>query len=176
MPGHSSDWLYVTLAAVREAMSHRLQEGRADPEAAREMQLALEMLDLMWNEIIGQRESLHREHRRFEDFFEFAPDAYAITDAGGNLREVNVAFADLLGTTREALLGRPITTYVCEPDRAGFLSRLVSLTIEPGARPVAWQCELQPYAGNACKVTVSVRAIPLRKSGVPGLCWLVRTA
>jgi PAS domain S-box-containing protein len=176
MPGQPSDWLYVTLAAVREAMTQRLGTGKADPEAEREMRMALEMLDLMWNEIVGQRESLHREHRRFEDFFEFAPDAYAVTDAGGNLRDANLALADLLGTARDTLLGKPITTFVRTPDRAAFLARFVGLAMNPEAAPLSWQCELQPPAGDPCRVTVSVRAIPLRKSGVAGLCWLFRPA
>lgn len=176
MPGQPADWLYVTLAAVREAMQHRLEEGGLDPEAEREMQMALEMLALMWEEIVGQRESLHREHRRFEDFFEFSPDAYAITDAGGNVREANVALADLLGAPREALVGRPLGSFVLEADRAGFISRFVGLAMHPVSQPLSWSCRVQPSGGAPREVSVSVRAIPLRRSGVAGLCWLLRPA
>jgi PAS domain S-box-containing protein len=174
MPGQPSDWLYVTLAAVREAMQHRLQEGTLDAEAEREMQMALEMLALMWEEIVGQRESLHREHRRFEDFFAYAPDAYAITDAGGNVREANLALADLLRIPREALVGRPLTLHVAEDDRAVFLSRLVGAAMPPTSQPPSWPCRVRTSGGALREVIVSVRAIPLHKSGVAGLCWLVR--
>ena len=176
MPGQPSDWLYVTLAAVRETMQHRLEEGGLDAEAEREMQLALEMLALMWEEIVGQRESLDREHRRFEDFFEFSPDAYAVTDAGGNVREANVALADLLGMPREALLGKSLGSFVLEADRAGFISRFVGLALHLGPAPVSWTCRVQPARGSPREVIVSVRAIPLRRSGVAGLCWVLRPA
>ncbi len=174
MPGQPSDWLFVTLAAVREAMQHRLQEGRLDAEAEREMQMALEMLALMWEEIVGQRASLDREHRRFEDFFEFAPDAYAVTDAGGNVREANLALADLLQFPREALVGKPLASFVVEQDRAGFIARFVGLAMHANPQPLSWTCRVQPKGGAPRESVVSVRAIPLRRSGVGGLCWLIR--
>ena len=174
MPGQPSDWLSVTLAAVREAMQHRLQEGGLDTDAEREMQMALEMLALMWEEIVGQRESLLREHRRFEDFFEFAPDAYAVSDAGGNIREANVALSDLLKVPREALVGKPLGSFILDADRAGFISRFVGLAIHPVTQPLSWSCRVQPVGGAPREVVVSVRPIPLRKSGIAGLCWLVR--
>jgi PAS domain-containing protein len=41
---------------------------------------------------------------RYADFYEFAPSAYMVLDAGGAIAEVNRAGADLLGLGREELL------------------------------------------------------------------------
>ena len=58
----------------------------------------------------------------------------------------------------------------------GFLTRTVGLMLGATAKPVEWRVRLQPCEGDALAAAFSVRAIPLKKSGVGGLCWLVRPA
>lgn len=176
MPGPQSDWLKNTLAAVREIVQQRLDEHSLDAEAERDLQMALEELDVMWEELQGQADLLQRESRRYQEFFEFAPDAYLITDAGGNVREANRAATDLLGMARGTLVGRPLAHFVAEEDRTRFLSRFVTLVLEPTGEAASWTCTLLPPGLPPLEVAISVRAIPLRKSGVAGLCWLVRPA
>jgi hypothetical protein len=43
-------------------------------------------------------------------------------------------------------------------------------------RKLAWQALAQPAEGKPLACEFSVRAIPLKKSGVAGLCWLIRPA
>ena len=52
--------------------------------------------------------------------------------------------------------------YVAPEDRVNFLARAV------------WRTRLQPREREALAAEFSVRAIPLKKSGVAGLCWLMR--
>ena len=54
VPGRAPDWLLTTVTAVRELMIKRLEAAAADPEAKREMEMALEELDVMWEELQGQ--------------------------------------------------------------------------------------------------------------------------
>jgi len=174
MPGRPSEWLLTTLNAVRDAMLHRLEQHDLDAQAEREMQMAVEMLAVMWDELVGQHESLQREQERYSEFFDHAPDAYAITDAGCNVREANFALASLLGIERERLLGAPLTRYVLEDDRSHFLARFLGASLSHVDAPVSWRCRVQPAGSAPLEVLMSVRPIPLRKSGVRGLCWLVR--
>ena len=60
----------ASVTAVRELMSKRLEASSLDADAKREMQMALEELDVMWEEL-----------QRYAEFFEYTPDAYVITDA-----------------------------------------------------------------------------------------------
>jgi PAS domain S-box-containing protein len=171
-----SDWLKSTLSAVRDIMQQRLEKQPLDPDTERDIQMALEELEVMWEELEGQTVLLQRESERYQEFFEFAPDAYLVTDAGCNVREANRAATDLLALTKADLLGQPLTRFVADKDRVHFLSRFVSLVNQPGAQSVAWECAIQPRGRAPVATVISVRAIPLRKSGVAGLCWLVRPA
>lgn len=173
LPG-TSDWLRTTVTAVRELMLKRLEGESLDSAARREMEVALEELDVMWEELQGQAELLTRENERYAEFFDFAPDAYLVTDAGGNIREANQAATELFGAAREALLGRPLGGCIPEAERGTFLARWVGLLVGNGTRPDAWQGRIQAPDGTLAEVTFTVRAIPLKKSGVGGICWLIR--
>lgn len=175
MPRPRQEWLHTTVNAVRELMIHRLQAHPLDPQAQREVQMVLEMLDVMWEELQGQVDSLTREHQRHSEFFDYAPDAYLVTDSGGIIREVNHAAAELLGLSQDALEARPLSHFLVEDDRVGFLSNIVGL-LAGKATTGHWQARVQPGEGAPRLCDFSVRAIPLPGSGVSGLCWLIRPA
>jgi PAS domain S-box-containing protein len=173
MPGAPSQWLLTTVNAVREMMVGRLEKASLDAESRREVEMALEELDVMWEELQGQAELLSRENERYAEFFDHAPDAYLVTDVGGNIREANRAAVELLRTDREHLVHRPLSSYLVEADRVSFLSRFVGLLIQ-GVSKDAWEAHITPATGGMVRAHFSVRAIPLGKSGVSGLCWLIR--
>lgn len=175
-PSNSPEWLLTTVSAVRELMIKRLEADSLDAESKREMEMALEELDVMWEELQGQATLLVRENERYAEFFQYAPDAYLITDAGGNIREANEAALELLKCAREAVLGRSLSDYIAGEDRVAFLTRSVGLILGATVKPLTWRGRLQPREGAALAAEFSVRAIPLKKSGVGGLCWLVRPA
>lgn len=166
--------LSTTLDAVRELMRKRLDTGSLDEEAEREVQMALEELEVMWEELSGQAQVLEREQERYVEFFEHAPDAYLVTDAGGSVREANRAAAELLGRDKRMLLGRPLADCVAEEERVAFLSKFVAMATQPGSAPSSWQSRIRLARGDTVPALISVRAIPLGKSGVAGLCWLIR--
>src|SRR5688572_4351641 len=79
----SQTWLHATVDAVRELMEKRLAAHPQDSALKRDVEMALEELDVMWEELEGQAERLVRESARYAEFFEYAPDAYLVTDIGG---------------------------------------------------------------------------------------------
>jgi len=175
VPGRAPEWLLTTVTAVRELMLKRLEAAAGDPDAQREMEMALEELDVMWEELQGQAALLLRENERYAQFFEYAPDAYLITDVGGSIREANQAALELLKAPHRELVGQPLSAFVAAEDRVGFLARSVELMFgAAGARPPGWRGRLQTAEGDAIEVEFSVRAIPLKKSGIGGVCWLLR--
>lgn len=173
MSQHSrSEWLLTTINAVREVMVRKLGKRSLDPETEREMQMALDMIETIWEELRGQLDQLQLEQRRYEELFEFSPDAYAVTDVGGNVREANRALADKLGVVRADLLGHPLMRWVVDAERTACLNHFVGATGSNDAR--TWRTKLQPASGPPCEALVSVRRIPLYRSGAAGLCWLFR--
>jgi PAS domain S-box-containing protein len=171
---NSPEWLMTTVTAVRELMIKRLEGDSLDGEAKRDIEMALEELDVMWEELQGQASLLIRENERYAEFFQFAPDAYLITDAGGSIREANQAALEFLKAPRDAVVGKPLSEYISGEDRVSFLARTVSLMLGAGVKPLDWRARVQPAEGAALAADFSVRAIPLKKSGVGGLCWLMR--
>jgi PAS domain S-box-containing protein len=175
-PPNSPEWLFTTVTAVRELMVKRLQADSLDAEARRDMEMALEELDVMWEELQGQTQMLTRESERYAEFFQFAPDAYLITDAGGSVREANQAALELLAAARDEVVGRPLSEHIAPDERIAFLTRTVGLMLGAASQPTTWSSRVQTAEGAAIDVTFTVRAIALKKSGVGGLCWLVRPA
>ena len=173
--GHSPEWLLTTVTAVRDLMIKRLEVDALNPDTKRDLEMALEELDVMWEELQGQAALLVRENARYAEFFEFAPDAYLITDAGGSVREVNQAALELVKSARDDVIGRPLSEFIADEDRVAFLSRSVGLMVG-AVKPHSWKAHLQPGEGERVAAEFSVRSIPLRKSGVGGLCWLIRPA
>jgi len=175
MSSPQSTWLRTTIDAVREVMTKRLDAHSLDPDEEREIHMAMEELEVMWDELQGQAAALSRESERYAEFFDYAPDAYLTTDAGGNVREANQAAAELLGVAKTDLLGHALSGFVAEGERVKFLSAFVGVFVNPDAPPPTWASALRAVNGAAGRpVTLSVRSIPLKKSGVRGLCWLIR--
>ena len=164
-------WLVTTVTAVRELMLKRLA-GPLDQEAKRDAEMALQTLDLLWEQLEGEGEMLTREHERYLALFENAPDAHLVTDAGGSVREANCAAAELLQLPLDQIRGKSLVHLVIEEDKAIFLARLVALLASPV--PAGWCTRIQGGRGSPLPVHVGVRPIPLAKSGVAGLCWVLR--
>jgi PAS domain-containing protein len=123
----SPEWLLSSVQAVRELMLKQLEANSLDGDARREMETALAELDVMWEELQGQAALLVRENERYAEFFEYAPDAYVITDADGCMREANQAALELLGAARDDVIGRPLSDYVVEDGSVAILTKTVGL-------------------------------------------------
>ena len=117
---------------------------------------------------------LMRENERYAQFFEYAPDAYLISDVGGNIREVNRAALELFKAPLEQVVGKPLSLFIAPQDRVSFLTRSVALMFGAASAPPSWRSRLQTLDGAGLEVEFGVRAIPLKKSGIGGICWLLR--
>ena len=61
-------------------------------------------------------------------------------------------------------------------DRVAFLTATVGLMLGAAAKPTSVRARLRLRSSEVLEAEFSVRAIPLKKSGIGGLCWLVRPA
>lgn len=102
----------ATVSAARKLMVKRLEAPSLDDDARRELERALNELDLMWEELQAQATMLERESERYAEFFEYSPDAYVITEAGGAVREANQAALELLRGARADVVGRPLADWI----------------------------------------------------------------
>ena len=63
--------------------------------------------------------------QRYVDLFDFAPIGYVSLNRVGHIEEINLAAAQLLGRSRDRLIGGPFALHVTKEDSALFLNHLL---------------------------------------------------
>jgi PAS domain S-box-containing protein len=91
-------------------------------------------------ELETQNQELRETHRllelsrdRYADLYDFAPAGYLTTDDKGNILEINLTAAGMLGVERSRLIGFPFGLYVAKDDLPAFRAhfRKLARTGEP---------------------------------------------
>ncbi|MFQ5804286.1 MAG: histidine kinase dimerization/phosphoacceptor domain -containing protein [Candidatus Methylomirabilales bacterium] len=137
-----------------------------------ELQVAAKDLREQNEELTATRRAVGAERQRYQEFFEFAPDGYLVTDAEGTIREANRAAAALLTAHQDHLIGERLVTFVAERDRRTFQSQLARL---PELRQVwNWEVRFQPLKGVPFLAAISAAAVGDPQSKLATLRWLVR--
>src|SRR6266480_551792 len=137
-----------------------------------ELRVADEELRVQNDELAASRDMIELERQKYHDLFNFAPDAYIVTDIKGMIREANVAASQLLGVPTQFLVGKPMTTFFDESASKSHRYKLDQLC---GAdRCDDWEISLKPRNGSPIPVSVSVGQISRRDKSVAGYRWIVR--
>jgi PAS domain S-box-containing protein len=113
----------------------------------------------------------HGHRMRYQEFFEFAPDGYLVTDALGVILEANHATAALLQCSKAFLIGKPLGLFVMEGHRSLFYHQLVKLG-QAGAATM--ETRMGRPGTEPCDVGVTAFALPA-EDGLPArFRWLLR--
>lgn len=164
--------LFSSVKVVRDLLQRRIEDGGGD--ARGELEAGLQEIEALWEELRSQSHELASERQRYSEFFEYAPDAYFITDGHGLIREANRAAAELLAVPAHELQGKPIALYAPEAERQHFRSQLIRAAAQPDGELHAWSGSVRTPAGQVAAVHFRVRAMPVPQAGLAGLCWLVQ--
>jgi PAS domain S-box-containing protein len=73
------------------------------------------------------RAVLETEKQRYRDLFEYAPDAYLITDNTGIIRDANRAAAEMLRTSQRELKGESLLSFIAARHQSLFMTLLTHL-------------------------------------------------
>ncbi|MGH7650739.1 MAG: PAS domain-containing sensor histidine kinase [Gemmatimonadaceae bacterium] len=115
---------------------------------------------------------IDRERRKYYEFFEFAPDACIVTDEHCTIREANTAASQLLGVTRQLLVGKPLTTFFDGAARANHRHQLDQLC---GLERIDdWEISVQPRGGYPVPASVSIGRLSASALGNSGFRWIIR--
>ncbi|CAN5645804.1 hypothetical protein BH23GEM3_BH23GEM3_17730 [soil metagenome] len=162
--GATDSWL-ETSPLVRET----LEELGTTIE---ELTVSQEHLRVANEELALSRHAIEQEHERYRDLFDSAPEAYVVTDRFGTIREANRAAATLFGIEGRWLVGKPLTVYTADDDRAALHSWLARL---PEENPIEERyVDICPRGGITVPVAVTVSVVCDREGEVTGLRWLIR--
>lgn len=170
MSGNDSFSLFSSVRSVRELLLRKAREEDGS-HAKDELEAGLQEIETLWQELRTRADELASERQRYTEFFEYAPDAYFVTDEHGSVREANRAAAELVAVPARALTGKPLVAYIAETERSDFRTRLAAAGGQPDAEVSTWRGTLASRSGNVA-VEFRVRAMPGVDSGA--LCWLVR--
>ena len=146
------------------------REQQADLE---ELQAAPDEVQQQNEELIAIREILEAERHRYQDLFNFAPDAYLLTDAAGEIQEANYAAATLLNIGQQSLIGENLIGFVAEEERQSLQQRLKWLSNK--LYPVQeWEVRMCPCNGEFFDAGLRVGTFRYRGRKSASLRWLVR--
>ncbi|MDO9531266.1 MAG: PAS domain S-box protein [Deltaproteobacteria bacterium] len=96
----------------------------------------------MQNDALRQSQlSLEEAHRKYSDFYDFAPVGFLTLDESGLIREVNLTAASQLGVTRRHLIDKPFRFFIAGEDRRRFYLYLKRVFQEQG--PHSGEIKLQ---------------------------------
>ncbi|MEH1939075.1 MAG: PAS domain S-box protein [Nostoc sp.] len=137
-------------------------------ETLEELQVVEEELRQQNEELAIARETAQLEHRRYQDLFDLAPDAYLVTDVVGIIKEANYVAAALLSVRQKYLVGKPFILFIAESDRQTFMKQLASLQ-----QVQDWEVDLQPRRGTAFPASIKMVAMYDSHGQQVGWRWLL---
>ncbi len=172
--------MYGRLSALYEgASASSLQGAHLLPGVFKELGTASEKLQLAAEEMLCQNQELaatrlavEAERQRYLELFEFAPDAYIVTDAEGNIREANRTAAALFNVPQNYLVGKPLAVFALEADRQNFYRELNSL--RQADRSCEWEVRLQPRNAKAFDAAFTCAAVRNWEGELTGIRWCAR--
>ena len=134
-------------------------------EAVEEIQVALEELRNAEEELYQQNEELaiartlvEVERQRYQEFFEFAPYGYLVTDIRGKIQEANHAAATLLNIKQKFLIGKPLVIFVAEAERHNFSTFLTQVRSLDGV----WEREVRLQSRNNISFDAALTIVTVR--------------
>lgn len=109
------------------------------------------------------------ERQRYQELFDFAPEAYLVTDGNGKIQEANLAAANLFKVPASSLIGQLLTIYIPQTEQAAFLNQLKKLKLEQQE----WELRLESAQREPFEAAVTVAA-SRHMNGSLSLRWLIR--
>ena len=162
--------------------------GRADqlllhPEllkaAFEELSISLEELEVQQEELYAQseelinsRKQLELEHKRYQELFKFAPDAYLVTDIRGVIQEANQAAEELFKVPWDFMVDKPLIVFVVKQNYDNFHTQLDQLSKVEKVKD--WEIVMKPKRGQPFPVNITVSNIYDFDGKSIGLRWLIR--
>ncbi|MBD1842560.1 PAS domain S-box protein [Cyanobacteria bacterium FACHB-63] len=144
-----------------------------------ELQSALEELHTAEEELRRQNKSLlsaqrtiEAERQRYQELFEFAPDAYVVTDLHGTILEGNRAAIELFNVPYRHLIQNSLGSFVHKEQRSAF--RVVLRQLPTIHRVQEWEVTMCGQDTHSIDSAITVEAVRDLQGKAIALRWLIR--
>lgn len=115
----------------------------------------------------------HDLRLRYKELFDFAPDAYLVTDPSGLILETNHAASQLLGARKEFLEQKPLWFFILENCRRTFYIHLNELR-HGLVTSCEWECVLKPYRQQTRDISLCPTVLRANNGELTAINWLLR--
>ncbi|MCV3215195.1 helix-turn-helix domain-containing protein [Plectonema radiosum NIES-515] len=139
---------------------------------SRMLQLAAEELYLQNEELIRTRGLLEAECQRYQNLFEFAPNAYLLTNIEGIIQEANGLATRLLNVPKHYLIGKPLINFVPLEERRRFRNELSEVFRSDSSRELL--VRLQQRDGKSFHSALTIAAVRNEYGKPINLLWVLR--
>ncbi|MEH2204326.1 MAG: ATP-binding protein [Nostoc sp.] len=157
---------------VQKTISEPYSQQELTAEAFEELQVTLEELKIASEELQTTRIVVEKERQRYQELFDFAPDAYLVTDTFGTILEANRAATIHLNVLQRFLIGKPLLTFIAQSDHQAFFNYLTQLQqLDRGGE---WEVCLQPREKICFDVALTVVTVRNELGKPVALRWLMR--
>ncbi|MGF2037558.1 MAG: PAS domain S-box protein [Nostoc sp. CmiVER01] len=136
------------------------------------VQLAAEELHQQNEELIQSRNCLETERQYYQELFEFAPDAYLVTNTEGIIQEVNFTAAKLLNVSKQFLVGKPMINFVPIEERQHLRNELIELAQSDRVKELL--IRLQQRHGELFDAALTVVVARNPQGKATSLRWMLR--
>ncbi len=147
-------------------------------DATESLSSTLEELSVSIEELKQQREEIDhvyeiaiRERKNYQELFEFAPDAYLVTDRYGTIEKANQNALSLFNIKPDFVVGKPIFSFIADSQRSSF--RKVLAESSEKKEHGQWKTEIQPRDREICPAQVSIAPIYEQKE-LKGWLMIIR--
>lgn len=140
--------------------------------ASEELQVAAEELYQQTEVIAATRTEVEAERQRYQDLFEFMPNAYLVTDIQGKILEANRAAGTLLNVNPSFLTNKLLINFIPVQGRRAFRSQLTQLQLSDRVQELSLL--LQPRNHESFDAALTVSSAWDSLSNQLNLRWIVR--
>ncbi|WP_434685741.1 PAS domain S-box protein [Pseudanabaena minima] len=138
-----------------------------------DLECTVEELRVTTEDLIAQHQQLEYEQIRYQNLFNFAPDGYLVTDTSGRILEANQAILDLLVIIHEAILGKPLASFIDFSHLELFYDQINSL-LSQNKLEATWELTIVSRQGKTfpAEITLTKNINPDTQN--VQLLWIVR--
>jgi PAS domain S-box-containing protein len=137
-----------------------------------ELETAEEELFQQFGELVTTRNELDNERIRYQGLFDFAPDAYIVTNKEGVIIEANRAASILLEISPKFIIRKQLASYVDEPDRKNFRSEMSRLAQTTRVREI--ELRLKPRLRESFDASLRIGPVRDNEGKVIAMRWMIR--
>lgn len=149
--------------------------------ALKELDTASKILEITTQKLFEQTQKLvnvqarlREEYKRYQDLFEFIPNAYLVSDIQGKIQSANRATATLFNLQQRFLVNKPLVCFIAVEERQMFRCQLNQMHRSECDYMQEWILRIQPRDCEPFEAAITVAPIRDVKGNLTGLRWMVR--